>query len=225
MLFVFIACIILGSTEKIAPYTNPLVDTYGKHIRIFLLAVAFSSPGLLFIPGLIDIKDTGEIALELLWIILFIPILAKVFNQSLAKKFIPWRKELGILMGMLGLVHGLQYFSFGGIVDNMMDGTFWTSIFNTPFLLVGTIALAISTLLLITSNIYSIKKMKKYWKILHRLVYPLLLLVVVHVILIQWARSGQIPWEELILPIIYFVLKIAEWRRISFFGPVKTNQE
>lgn len=101
MLFVFIACIVLGSTGKIAPYVNPLIDIYGKHIRIFLLAIAFSSPALLFVPGLLSISDTGEIAFELLWVILFIPILAKVFNQPLAKKFIPWRKELGILMGML----------------------------------------------------------------------------------------------------------------------------
>lgn len=205
MIFIFIACIIIGSTNIVAPYINPLIDVYGKYIRIFLLVMAYSSIGLLFFPTLISINETGNTALEILWIILFIPILAKVFNQSLAKKFIPWRKELGILMGMLGLVHGLQYFAFGNILYNLMDGTYWASILSIPFLFVGMIALVISTLLLITSNIYSMKKMKKYWKMLHRLVYPLILLVVLHIILIQWAKSGQIPWEELILPAVYFV--------------------
>jgi len=60
---------------------------------------------------------------------------------------------------------------------------------------------------------------------LHRLVYPLLLLVVVHVILIQWSGSGQVPWEELLLPVVYFSLKIAEWRGISFFGPARKDRE
>lgn len=221
MFFAFVIFIVLGSTPKIAPYINPLLDRYGKYLRTALLVLAFVPLGLLFVPDLIEIKETGGAALELLWIILFIPILSKVFNQSLAKKFILWRKELGILMGMLALVHGLQYFSFGNIFQNIMDTTFWASSLSIPFVTVGMIALVISTLLLVTSNLYSQKKLKKYWKMLHRLAYPLLFLVILHVILIQWSKSGQIPWEELILPIIYFTLKIMEWRGISFFGPTK----
>lgn len=69
-------------------------------------------------------------------------------------------------------------------MKNIMDGAFWMSIFSIPFLLAGMVALGILTILLMTSNVYSMKKMKKYWKMLHRLVYPLLLLVVIHVILI-----------------------------------------
>lgn len=221
MFFAFVIFIVLGSTPKIAPYINPLLDRYGKYLRTALLVLTFVPLGLLFVPDLIEIKETGGAALELLWIILFIPILSKVFNQSLAKKFILWRKELGILMGMLALVHGLQYFSFGNIFQNIMDTTFWASSLSIPFVTVGMIALVISILLLVTSNLYSQKKLKKYWKMLHRLVYPLLLLVILHVILIQWSKSGQMPWEELILPIIYFTLKIMEWRGISFFGPTK----
>ena len=222
MFFAFIVFIVLGSTGKVAPYINPLLDRYGKHIRTALLVLSFASLGLLFFPGLIEINETGGAALELLWIILFIPILAKVFNQPLAKKFIPWRKELGILMGMLALVHGLQYFAFGNLFQNLMDGAFWASSLSIPFIAVGMVALILSTLLLVTSNLYSQKKLKKYWKTLHRLAYPLLILVIIHVILIQWSKSGQIPWEELVLPTIYFVLKIMEWRGISFFQPTKT---
>lgn len=193
MFFAFVIFIVLGSTPKIAPYINPLLDRYGKYLRTALLVLAFVPLGLLFVPDLIEIKETGGAALELLWIILFIPILSKVFNQSLAKKFILWRKELGILMGMLALVHGLQYFSFGNIFQNIMDTTFWASSLSIPFVTVGMIALVISILLLVTSNLYSQKKLKKYWKMLHRLVYPLLLLVILHVILIQWSKSGQMP--------------------------------
>lgn len=173
------------------------------------------------VPDLIESKDTGQRALEILWIILYIPIFAKVFNRSLAKKFIPWRKELGILMGMFALVHSLQYFSFGGIIKNLLDGAFWVGSFSMPFFPIGIFALVLSTILLTTSNLYSQKKLKKHWKLLHRLAYPLLVLVVIHVVLIQWSKTGQIPWSELIPLVIYFSLKITEWRGVSFFGSGK----
>lgn len=162
--------------------------------------------------------------MELLWIILFIPILAKVLHRSLAKKLIPWRKELGILMGMTALVHSLQYFSVGGIIHNVTDGTFWAESLSIPFFTVGLITLLLSTILLITSNLSSQIKLKKNWKLLHRLAYPLLVLVIIHVILIKWSRTGQISWEEFGPLVIYGCLKIAEWRGISFFVPVKIQK-
>ena len=217
MFIIFFLLIVLGSTKWLSPYIDPFLNSYGKYIRIGILILSFATLGLLIFPEFINPKETGEWALELLWILLFIPIFAKVFNQSLAKKFIPWRKELGILMGMLGLVHGLQYFAFGGIITNLFDSNFWIAGFQMPFFVAGFIAVIISTALLVTSNLYSQIKMKKYWKILHRLVYPLLILVILHVAFIKSAKIGQISWEEFIPVIVYFGLKIAEWKRVSFF--------
>lgn len=223
MFILFLLFIIIGSMERVNPYVNVFLDRYGKYIRTGLLVIAFASLGLLIDPGLINTKETGKWALELLWIILFIPILAKVFNRSLAKKFIPWRKELGILMGMLGLVHGLQYFAFGGIIASITSGAFWSSNFDMPFFAVGFIAMIISTLLLATSNLYSQKKLKKYWKHLHRLVYPLIILVLVHVMLVRQMKTGELSWDILIPTVVYFALKILEWRNISFFAPKKES--
>ena len=42
------------------------------------------------------------------------------------------------------------------------------------------LALVLSFPLLITSNNYSVKKLGKMWKVLHRLVYPIMFLLVLH---------------------------------------------
>ena len=221
MFLLFVLFVVLGSTKWLAPYITPFIDSYGKYIRIFILVLAFASLGLVIDPNFVNIKETGEWALELLWILLFIPILAKVFNQSLAKKFIPWRKEIGILMGMIALTHGLQYFAFGGIIQSISNEMFWIKNLNMPFFVSGLIALVISTVLLVTSNLYSQKKLKKYWKHLHRFVYPLLVIVLVHVIFIKALKSGQADWAELAPIVPYFIFKVLEWKNISFFAPKK----
>ena len=55
------------------------------------------------------VKESGEQAINVLWIILWLPILARVGNLSIARALMPLRKELGILMGTLAVVHGLGY--------------------------------------------------------------------------------------------------------------------
>lgn len=54
-------------------------------------------------------KITGEVALWLLWFILFLPFFAKVLNSELARNLLPLRKEIGIFIGILALMHGLSY--------------------------------------------------------------------------------------------------------------------
>ena len=55
------------------------------------------------------VKDTGERALDILWFLLFLPILARVFGLPIARMLMRYRKELGILMGMLAIVHSTLY--------------------------------------------------------------------------------------------------------------------
>ena len=58
----------------------------------------------------------------------------------------------------------------------------------TPYLLAGWIALALFVPLAVTSNDISVRRLRRSWKTVHRLVYPAAILVFVH-----WVLSAFDP--------------------------------
>lgn len=125
---------------------------------------------------------------------------------------LPLRKELGILMGVLALVHG---FSF--IIPNqayLASGTaFWVD--GSPtFLLFGILAMWLSVPLTLTSSTWAMRKMGRHWKTLHRLVYIVIIFAVTHVVILKSMRDFEIT--PIILLALYFVFKVLEWRGYSF---------
>lgn len=87
----------------LSPLEN-IIRKYQKYIGYFLIFLSFLSLGFLLNPN--STKNSGEKALLVLWVILWIPIFSRVFGIELAKTLLPLRKELGILMGTLAFVHG-----------------------------------------------------------------------------------------------------------------------
>ena len=83
------------------------IRNYRKYIGYFILILALCSVGYLF--GENTTKTSGEKAILVLWIILWVPIFARVFGLRVAAQMLPLRKELGILMGVLALVHGFSF--------------------------------------------------------------------------------------------------------------------
>jgi len=200
---------LLPFSEIIAKY----IIKYRKYISKILYFLCFAS--FLFLIWEPDIDDTWEYALELLWILLWLPILAKVFNLVLAKKIMMFRKEIWILMWVMALVHSLQYF--------MQDYNFWfweklfwvNPFWEITYLAWWFVALVITIILTITSNNYSIKNMWKYWKILHRTVYILLIFTLLHVALLEVWEDWMYAYVEAFTPfVVYFGFKIVEWKGI-----------
>lgn len=81
------------------------IKKYSISIRYILLLLSSVSIGFLFVQN--GIKESGEKAILVLWIILWIPIFARVLDLGVAKALMPLRKEMGILMGMLVIIHSL----------------------------------------------------------------------------------------------------------------------
>lgn len=225
MFFAFLFFLIVGSFDFLYSRISPYIVRGEKWIKRALLFIAFACIGLLYYP---DIGDIGEMAFEVLYIILFIPILSRVFGLSLAKIFMGYRRELGILMGMLALAHTGNYMLMAGF-SSLASPSFWWSSSRLTYTAFGFCAFTLSTLLLLTSNVWSQKSFPRAWKALHRLVYVLLWLIVAHVIFIKGWKAGQIPWGELMLPIVYFFFKILEWASISISfhrgGAIKTFEK
>jgi len=88
--------VFIGNINSLLSPLEKLLSKYLSLIKKILLIITFLSLFLIFIPSLQ--RDTGEQAYNVLLFILFLPIVARVIGLSLAKKIMPLRKELGILM-------------------------------------------------------------------------------------------------------------------------------
>ncbi len=182
-----------------------------KYIGYFFIFLSFCSFGFFFFPY--STKDSGEKALLVLWLIIWIPIFTRVFGIDLFKTLLPLRKELGILMGTLAFVHGAGYlFQFPEFI---LEKSFWWDQGFFTYLSVGFFALVLSVPLTLTSSNWAIKKLWKNWKRLHRLVYFILIFTVVHVVLIKYSRSFEIG--PVIMMVAYFIFKWLEWKWVKLY--------
>lgn len=217
MHILFITLILILS---FTPYGIRVEQFLGKNFNLIsriILFLSFATIWFLFTPDML--KDTGERAMDILWFLLFLPILAKVLSLPIAKTLMRYRKELGILMGMLAMVHSMLYLTDIYTTILPWDIQFWIDNGSISYLGIGMVATFFTFLLLITSNIASMKLLGRKWKMLHRTVYIIIMLTVLHVILLKWFDIGNI-----ILLIIYFTGKWLEWSGKSYnILPKKTN--
>lgn len=94
-------------------------------------------------------------------------------TTSIPKILLKYRRQIGVISFLLGAAHGILLF---------MKRNF--DVFDVKayyIYLQGIVLLAIFTLLAITSNDWSMKKLKKNWKRLHQLTYLAMFLLAWHV--------------------------------------------
>ncbi len=186
--------------ETINKILSPIeagIRTHRTWVSYVLLIVAYC-PILTYLTPEVQ-KDLGGIAYWLLFIILALPPLSRVTGIKLITLIMGFRKELGILMGVLVLMHYTLFVK-------LMGGFAALANMNPePWFIAGFIALITTVLLLITSNTWSMKLLGKWWKRLHKGVYLIAILVVAHVLLLSPARI-----EYLVPVILYAIIKIAD---------------
>ena len=124
------------------------------------------------------IHATGDLALQLFIATLAITPLGLWFPQA---RLVRWlkarRRHLGVASFAYGLLHALVYLErrpeLGAILDDARDVAMWT----------GWLALVIMAVLALTSNNYSVRLLRKWWKRLHRFAYLGVALTLLHWIL------------------------------------------
>ncbi len=185
------------------------LNAHAAKIDAALLALSAATIAFAFFPN--SVALTGSLALNLLWILLFLPILSKVFAVRLATACMRFRKTLGILMGMLATVHAAAYFVNWGSFSPLRSG-FWIYEGVPTFLAYGMVALVFTALLLVTSNAVSMRIMGgKRWKLLHRTAYLIAVLTVAHVSMLEWAKHGHPDIPGIALLTLFCAGKWAEW--------------
>jgi methionine sulfoxide reductase heme-binding subunit len=149
-------------------------------------------------------QRTGQIAIILLLVSLAItPINYFLHLPILSVQ----RRALGLYAFLYTMLHFLNYI---GLDYGFAWGTLWNDFIQKRFLFVGVIALIIITPLAVTSLNWWQKKMGKKWKLLHRLVYGVGVLAVLHY---AWSRkgdlfrfSGDVFFPQLALLILFALL-------------------
>lgn len=109
------------------------------------------------------------------------------------------RRMLGLLMFFYASMHILTY----SWLDYSFDwADIYLDIIQHPYVLVGFSAFCFTIALAMTSNSFSMRKMRGHWKSLHQSVYLIAILGVVH---FWWLVKKDIT-EPLIFGIVLFVL-------------------
>lgn len=164
-------------------------------------------------------RDFGEIAGNLLIVILFLSPLSVLLRMRLLLILMGFRRELGILMGCLALVHGLGYFLSSSFLWETGKTFFESGVFVWERgLVTGLMGLLLIFPLLMTSNNVSLRFLGgKSWKRLHRLVYPAFFLIVWHQFFMGAPHQSWIPlFQAIFLLSAYSLAKFLVWRPETF---------
>ena len=160
------------------------------------------------------IRSTGDWTLRFLCLVLAItPLRVLTKTPALAR----FRRMLGLFVYFYGVLHMLSY----GWLDmglNMPDIV--NDIVKRPFILVGFISMVVLTTLAATSFNRAVKFLGgKRWQLLHRTVYAVALLALLHFF---WLRSGKNVFEEVF---VYALILggLLGWRLFRFISSKKAS--
>lgn len=189
-------------------------------IKRLILVVAHLSLFGLFFPEMR--KDFGSMAEVLLFGILFLSPLSKIFRMRLLLQMMSLRRELGIFMAYLVTVHVTGFFIDPQwlvlLTEPYLKGGVWAL---DPGLLFGIAAYLLTLPLLLTSNAFAQRSLGKYWKPLHRIVYVVFVFTVMHHMLIRGRVDPGSLFQAAVLILAYISVKILAWK--SFLPPLQRS--
>lgn len=127
--------------------------------------------------------------------------LKNIYKTKFARFCLKYRRKLGLLAWLFGFLHGTYIVWDRNL--NLLDPNIAVKYFQ------GIVLITIFSLLAITSNDWSVRKLKKNWKRLHKLTFLALLVLPWHVL--DKMSGGWSVFTALILVIltllIYYVTK------------------
>jgi methionine sulfoxide reductase heme-binding subunit len=107
------------------------------------------------------------------------------------KRVLTLRRPLGLYAFLYAVIHFVIFIA----IDYGFDGgLIWEALAEKPYVVVGFIALLLLTPLAITSTKGWQKRLGKNWKLLHRLVYVVLILVIFHFIWLSKTLLFPLPY-------------------------------
>lgn len=180
------------------------------YLRKFFIISSCLTPLLFFFPW--EWKLVWAISWYLLFLVMIIRPLSDLFsNISILKKLVSLRKEIWIFVALTTIMHWVLLFKImnAPLIESFFDFT-WLTILNHMFF--AKLWAIISFILLITSNIWSIKILKQKWKWIQRFAYLYFFAWWLHVFLI-WKDHSIIALLLMITLIIIWLF--AKYKKIQ----------
>lgn len=162
-------------------------------------------------PGKVLVDNLGQGALVFLLCSLMMTPLQRLSGWA---GWISCRRQLGLWAFAYAVLHLSAYLYF---LLGFDFGSFGTELVERPYIALGALALLGLLALAATSTRWSMRKLGKRWKQLHRLVYPVLLLVLLHMLWVVRADAGRWALYASIAVVLLLVRLPALSHRLSGF--------
>jgi len=132
-------------------------------------------------------RSSGIWALALLWIVLCVTPLRRLAGWD---RLVKHRRALGLYAFFYTILHVVAWalWDRGGVPASM-----WADLWQRDFIGVGALAVLLLVPLALTSTRGWIRRLGRWWKRLHWLVYPAAILSVLH---FDWMRAGKNDFFE-----------------------------
>lgn len=152
-------------------------------------------------PAKAVVHTLGLWAMSLLFIVLYVRHLKRWVNINLQ----PVRRRLGLAAFSYALLHMLAYTA---LILGFEFSELAAGIQKRPYILVGALAILLMLPLAVTSTKGWQRRLKRKWKTLHLLVYPVAVLVLIH---LWWqVRAGFLLASAMtLLVVIAFILRFS----------------
>jgi DMSO/TMAO reductase YedYZ heme-binding membrane subunit len=157
-----------------------------KAVALVLLGAPAMIPLFFCLPALLTLNyNTFSVAVDDVLgtgaeLCLFLCLLVSpLMTLSGQRWFFPLRRWYGIMMACCGIGDAIA----AGATDNFAGG-FLARLTEHSFVLVGLVMVMLVIPLLITGNNWAQRKLGRYWKLLHRLIYVIWGLLAVHLVLL-----------------------------------------
>lgn len=148
---------------------------------LYLAGIAALGPD----PGKVLVDNLGQGALVFLLCSLAMTPLQRMSGWA---GWISFRRQFGLWAFTYAMLHLSAYLYF---LLGLDFSSFGTELIERPYIAVGAVALMGLLALATTSTRWSMRKLGKRWKRLHRLVYPVLLIVLLHMLWVVRADAGR----------------------------------
>jgi sulfoxide reductase heme-binding subunit YedZ len=132
-------------------------------------------------------RDTGDWTLYFLCLTLAVTPLRRITGLNALVRF---RRMLGLFTFFYASLHFLTFIWF----DHFFDlAEMMRDILKRPFIAMGFLAFVLLVPLALTSNDLMLRKLGRRWSVLHRLIYPIAILALLH---FWWMRAGKNNFAE-----------------------------
>jgi sulfoxide reductase heme-binding subunit YedZ len=137
------------------------------------------------------LHETGEDALGILLITLCVTPVRRLLTINRVQIV---RRMLGVWAFAYAVVHVSMYLVFDQLCYSLSTcqvGAIWDDVLKRKFIFAGLVAFTILLLLAVTSTSGWVRRLKKRWQTLHRLVYVAAVAAIVHYVWIQKSDYGE----------------------------------